>query len=49
MRVIGLLLIAGLLVSPVWLLNEFVMPELSALQDMYAHLDETAQQIATSD
>jgi hypothetical protein len=47
MRVIGLLVIAGILSLPVVLLDTLVMPQLAQLQDTYAHLDETAARVAS--
>lgn len=42
MRVIGLFLVIGILVSPLILLQTLVMPELMNLQLTYSHLDEVA-------
>jgi hypothetical protein len=47
MRVIGLLIIAGILSLPVILLDTLVMPEITQLQNTYAHLDETAARVAS--
>ena len=42
MRVLGLLLFAGFLLSPLWLLDTLVLPELQDLQTTYSQLDTIA-------
>ena len=37
-----MLLFAGLLVTPLWLLDTLVMPQLNNLEYTYSHMDEIA-------
>lgn len=46
MRVLGLLLFAGFLLSPLWLLDAAVLPQLEQLETTYSQLDVIAAKAA---